>query len=76
MLQDFVKSIFWTPSDCSSRDLALRSQTAVTGKFPRRNRGADIIDLFASGERAVKRDADYCAPMLLAKQRQAGGSLL
>jgi hypothetical protein len=39
--------------------VALRTEATVAGKFRRPNRGANVIDLFAGGEGAVKRDADH-----------------
>jgi hypothetical protein len=52
--------------------VAPRAEATVAGKFRRPNRGANVIDLFAGGEGAVKRDADHwCSgwPFCITKRR-------
>ena len=39
--------------------MALRGEGAVTGKLRRRDRGPDVIEFIAGGERTIERNLDH-----------------
>jgi hypothetical protein len=41
------------------KTMALRSEGAVTGKLRRRDRGPNVINFLAGGERTIERNLDH-----------------